>query len=168
VHWLPLGRNCNKAKKVKTTNRSNHFFVDSINASANAGAFLFLDFISRLFTCVATITARIIFQRILNSGYIAMDERTAVCIDESGNAKVFGSSRGYFLAADAAKTPEQSVNGLPLIWTRANEAVRVYDVQGSAAGNGVFSVSDFEPSKASGGAWYWWWVSNGTWQQAPI
>ena len=97
-----------------------------------------------------------------------MDERTAVCIDATGAAKVFGSSKAFFLSTETTKAPEQCVNGLPLNWTRTNQAVRVYEVSGTALGNGNFSVSDFDPAKATGGSWYWWWVNNGVWGQAPM
>lgn len=99
---------------------------------------------------------------------IAMDERTAVCIDAAGTAKVFGSSKAYFLATDATKAPEQVATGLPLNWATGNEAVKVYEVQGSSAGSGNFSVTDFDAAKATGGTWHWWWVSNGTFNQSPI
>lgn len=97
---------------------------------------------------------------------ISIDEKTAVCIDAAGNAKVFGSSKAFFLTTDATKSPEQCATGLPLNWTQNNKAVRVYEVSGSAIGNGNFSVLDFDPAKATGGTWYWWWVNNGVLGQA--
>ena len=99
---------------------------------------------------------------------ISMDEKTAVCVDASGNAKVFGTSKAYFLTTDASKPPEQCTTGLPLNWTVTNKAVKVYEVQGTDAGSGNFSVSDFDATKATGGTWYWWWVNNGVFNQAPI
>jgi len=99
---------------------------------------------------------------------IAMDERTAVCIDAAGIAKVFGTSKAYFLTTDVTRPPEQCVNGLPLNWVAANQAVKVFEVQASSAGSGSFSVSDFDATKAIGGTWYWWWVSNGTFNQSPL
>jgi cyanophycinase len=98
---------------------------------------------------------------------IAIDERTAVCIDEIGTAKVFGSSKAYFLITDAAKPPEQCVTGLSLKWSAANTAVKVFEVQGLSAGSGSFSVVDFDPAKAAGGSWFWWWVSDGVFSQSP-
>lgn len=99
---------------------------------------------------------------------IAMDEGTAVCVDQNGKASVFGSSNAYFLITDPAKSPESCVNGLPLNWTNDSKAIKVYQVRGSSTGNGNFSVSDFDPTKATGGAWYWWWVNNGVWGQASF
>jgi cyanophycinase-like exopeptidase len=92
---------------------------------------------------------------------IAPDERTAVCIDELGMAKVFGVSKAYFILADSLKKPELCEEGQPLQWNHNGQALKVYEIPASAEGNGSFQVSDFDPAKASGGAWYWWWVENG-------
>ena len=92
---------------------------------------------------------------------IAMDEKTAVCIDEKGNAQVFGASKAFFLQTDAAKAPEGCRAGQPLQWDAGHQAIRVYTIQGTETGNGSFSVSDFKAGKAKGGEWSWWWVENG-------
>lgn len=92
---------------------------------------------------------------------IAMDEKTAVCIDDKGNAQVFGVSKAYFLLTDRAKAPELCRVGQPLQWNAGHRALRVYEIQGTENGNGNFSVSDFKAAKASGGEWSWWWVENG-------
>lgn len=92
---------------------------------------------------------------------IAPNERTAVCIDENGNAKVFGESKAYFIITDAAKSPEKITKGQPLQWVAAKKALHVYEIQGSDSGAGNFSVKDFSTAKAGGGKWYWWWASNG-------
>jgi len=93
---------------------------------------------------------------------IAPDERTAVCIDENGNARVFGEGNAYFLITDPRHAPEQCAPGRPLEWAANREAVNVYEIHGSQDGNGYFSVADFNPAKATGGKWYYWWVENGT------
>lgn len=92
---------------------------------------------------------------------ICMDEKTAVCIDSVGVAKVFGSSKAYFLMSDAAKKPELCVAGSPLNYNAAGKAVRAYEITGSTTGAGSFNVADFDVTKASGGTWYWWSVNNG-------
>ncbi len=92
---------------------------------------------------------------------IAMDEKTAVCIDEKGNAKVFGVSKAFFLSTDAKRPPEKCQAGQPLQWDAGHQAIKVYEIQGSETGNGNFSVSDFKAGKARGGEWSWWWVENG-------
>jgi cyanophycinase-like exopeptidase len=92
---------------------------------------------------------------------IAPDEKTAVCIDAQGMAKVFGVSKACFILTDSLKKPELCEKGQPLQWNHNGQALKVYEIPGSATGNGSFSVADFDPAKASGGAWYWWWVENG-------
>lgn len=92
---------------------------------------------------------------------IAPNERTAVCIDENGNAKVFGESKAYFIITNPAKSPEKIAGHQPLQWTAGKKALQVYEIQGSDSGAGSFSVKDFNTTEASGGQWYWWWVSNG-------
>jgi L-asparaginase / beta-aspartyl-peptidase len=99
---------------------------------------------------------------------IAPDERTAVCIDDNGNAQVIGEGKAYFLITDPATTPERVKAGESLQWKADQKAIRVYEIQGSATGAGHFSVADFDAAKAKGGTWYWWWVDKGVWQQSPL
>jgi beta-aspartyl-peptidase (threonine type) len=96
---------------------------------------------------------------------IAMDEKTAVCIDEKGNATVFGVSRAYFLLTDPARAPERCQPGRPLEWNDSGKAIKVYEIQGAENGNGNFSVSDFAADKARGGRWWWWSVEDGELRQ---
>lgn len=93
---------------------------------------------------------------------IAPDERTAVCIDEKGNARVFGEGNAYFLITDPTHVPEQCAPGKPVEWVANRQAVNVYEIHGGRDGSGYFSVSDFSPAKATGGKWYYWWVENGS------
>ncbi|MEC5146802.1 cyanophycinase [Chitinophaga sp. 212800010-3] len=99
---------------------------------------------------------------------IAPDEKTAVCIDEQGMAKVFGASKACFILTDSLKKPELCVAGKPLQWNCGEQALKVYEIQGSAGGSGSFSVADFNPEAASGGNWYWWWVENGQLKKKAI
>jgi len=92
---------------------------------------------------------------------IAPDERTAVCIDEKGQAQVYGEGKAYFLITDVKHAPEQVAPGKPVEWKANQQAVKVYELQGAAQGNGHFSVADFSEGKAKGGKWYFWWVENG-------
>ncbi|MBC9932657.1 cyanophycinase [Chitinophaga qingshengii] len=109
-----------------------------------------------------TFMSRIIADHGIFPRGIAPDEKTAVCIDEQGIAKVFGVSKAYFIFTDSLKRPELCVKGQPLQWNRKGQALKVYEIPASATGNGSFRVSDFDPASASGGTWYWWWVENGT------
>ena len=99
---------------------------------------------------------------------IAMDEKTAVCIDDKGNATVFGASKAYFLLTDPAKAPEKCKPGQPLEWKAGEKAIKVYEIQGSEEGNGNFSVVDFSSEKATGGTWWWWWVEDGELKQQQL
>lgn len=92
---------------------------------------------------------------------IAADEKTAVCIDKDGKAKVFGSSKAYFILPDAAKAPEQFTAGRAVIWKQKDQAIPVYEIQGSVTGNGNFNLANFSSAEAAGGSWYWWSVDNG-------
>jgi cyanophycinase len=92
---------------------------------------------------------------------IAADERTAVCMDDKGQAIVFGSSKAYFLLPDPKKPAEVCAPNKPLTWNQNHQAIKVYEIQGSETGTGHFDIAGFDVNKASGGTWQWWWVDNG-------
>jgi cyanophycinase-like exopeptidase len=108
-----------------------------------------------------TFLARIIHDWKIFPKGIAPDERTAVCIDEKGNAQVIGESKAYFITTDKNKAPERIARNQPLEWVANKKALKVYEIQGSDVGAGKFSVKNFKPRRASGGKWYWWWASSG-------
>lgn len=93
---------------------------------------------------------------------IAPDEKTSVCIDQNGNAKVIGESKAYFIKTVSDKLPESLQPEKPLHWNHGQQALEVYEIQGTPAGAGSFSVKDFDTAKAKGGNWYWWYIDNGT------
>jgi len=99
---------------------------------------------------------------------IATDERTAVCIDATGKAQVFGDysatrpySYAYFIVSDAAKQPEQFEANKKVNWNDSEKAVAVYEIPASVNGGGSFNVANFKASEATGGKWLWWWIDNG-------
>jgi cyanophycinase len=92
---------------------------------------------------------------------IAADERTAVCIDEKGKARVFGSSKAYFIRASKSAPPERIEPGKPLQWSRNQKALEVYEIQGTDEGAGSFDVKKFKIKKGKGGQRQWWWVEEG-------
>jgi cyanophycinase len=96
---------------------------------------------------------------------IAADERTAVCMDEFGQATIIGTSKAYFLTTNAKKAPELCAPGKPLNWNQQHQAIRVYEIQGSVAGNGNFDIAGFDAKKAAGGKWLWWWVEDGVFKE---
>lgn len=108
-----------------------------------------------------TFMARMIKDWGIFSNGIAPNEKTAVCIDEKGMAKVYGESKAYFILSNPAKPPEIVADNEPLKWVANKQALKVYEIQANTSGAGKFSVKDFNPKQASGGKWYWWWTENG-------
>lgn len=99
---------------------------------------------------------------------IAVDERTAVCIDATGNAKVFGDysatrpySYAYFLNPAITKKPETLNANTKVTWNYGEQAVAVYEIAASVTGGGSFNVTNFNFASATGGKSYWWSINNG-------
>ncbi len=97
---------------------------------------------------------------------IACEEFTAVCIDSSGMARVYGTypqsiDYAYFLQTNCVGdfTPETCVPGQPLDWRRDNAAVKVYRTPGRVGGLATFNLRDWKTG--TGGQWQNWWVENG-------
>jgi cyanophycinase-like exopeptidase len=98
---------------------------------------------------------------------IACDEYTAVCIDSSGIARVFGDypnydDNAYFLRSNCEINPSGPEICLPnqnLSWSRNGEALFVYQVKGTINGNNTFDLNDWQ--SGSGGQWYHWYVQSG-------
>ena len=112
--------------------------------------------------------ARVISDYPIFAKGIAADEHTAVCVDEKGKAVVLGSSKAYFLITDSTKSPEICKPNQPLTWNCNKQAIKVYEMQGTETGTGSFDVATFDPVKATGGKWYWWWVDKGELKQKEI
>ncbi len=99
---------------------------------------------------------------------IAVDERTAVCIDKNGKAQVFGDysasrpySYAYFISSDAGRQPEQLEAFKRVTWDNGQKAISVYEIPASVNGGGNFNVANFNADEATGGKWYAWWIDNG-------
>lgn len=97
---------------------------------------------------------------------IASEEKTAVCVDEFGIAKVFGNSPmtefAYFVHANCEvdSSPEVCQSGVPLTWVRTNKALKAYRVPGTNQGSNWFNISDWK--SGSGGIWQNWYVNAGS------
>jgi cyanophycinase-like exopeptidase len=115
-----------------------------------------------------TFLSRIIKNWNIYANGIAADERTAVCMDENGQATIIGTSKAYFLLTDSKKPSEICEPGKPLTWNRKNQAIRVYEIQATPKGSGSFDIAHFKTGKATSGKWYWWWVDNGKLNQQEI
>jgi cyanophycinase-like exopeptidase len=102
---------------------------------------------------------------------IACDEYTAVCIDTSGIAKVYGGypaddDNAYFVQSNcklAVRSPENCTPGNPLTWYLGGEAVKVYRVKGTSSGANTFDLNDWKTG--TGGTWLDWSVSSGTFSE---
>jgi cyanophycinase-like exopeptidase len=98
---------------------------------------------------------------------IACNEYVAVCIEETGIAKVFGEypeypdEIAYFLQANCVgnSLPENCTLGEQLTWNNEEAAVKVYSVPGTPTGENYFSLVDW--NSGNGGNWQNWWVENG-------
>lgn len=92
---------------------------------------------------------------------IAVDERTAVCIDEKGMATVFGKNKAYFIKTKRSRSPELTEAEKPLQWKAKNKGLQIYEMQATENGNGMFSIKKFKPQKSAIINNQWWWVENG-------
>lgn len=86
---------------------------------------------------------------------IAVDEKTAVCIDDDGLAEVIGENNAYFLKTDAAKQPEILEPNKPVTWDQQGEAILVSAISAKAKGN-QFNVRTFTAANTTGLSNYWW------------
>jgi cyanophycinase-like exopeptidase len=98
---------------------------------------------------------------------IACDEYTAVCVDTSGLASIYGDSpnsddNAYFIQTNCALTdvsPETCTANQPLHWQRGGSVLKVYAAQGTQFGVNTFDLRTWRDG--SGGVWQDWNVSNG-------
>lgn len=112
-----------------------------------------------------TFLARLITMDWMPKG-IGCDEYTAVCIDTTGIARVFGDypnydDNAYFIRPNCALAdmlPEQCAAAQPLIWNLNGEALLVYQVKGTMNGANTFDLNDW--ITGNGGNWLYWSVVN--------
>lgn len=76
---------------------------------------------------------------------IGVDEKTAVCVDKDGNAKVFGTNKAYFITTSAK--PETCALNTPLEWNAGNKALNVYIFQASPTGTPAFNLKSWPTDK---------------------
>ncbi len=101
---------------------------------------------------------------------IACNEYTAVCVDSSGIARVFGGwptwdEDAYFvqtICGDAIVMPD-CTPGSPLTW---NNYIVAYKVHGTPGGTNTFDLNDWETGV--GGEWFQWNVDNGILTESPL
>lgn len=86
---------------------------------------------------------------------IGVDEKTALCIDENGNAFAYGKNLVYVLTSRVA--PEQCEPGKPLTFNRKNKAIEAFIYQASVTGTPVYNLKKKPPGKPT----EYWRVENG-------
>jgi cyanophycinase len=74
---------------------------------------------------------------------IGVDEKTAVAIDETGWATVFGTNEAWFVWNEAGK-PEVCEPGESLHWNPTKTPVRAYIIKGTLEGNGRFNLNNWK------------------------
>lgn len=84
---------------------------------------------------------------------IGADEGAAVCFNETGAARVYGSGNVFFLKGNAPI--ERIVSGSSLDWYASRQAVSVYLIKGSASSTSGFDLNTWS---GFGGNSHFWWV----------
>ena len=103
---------------------------------------------------------------------LACDEYTAICIDTTGIAQVFGgyppyNDNAYFIQTNCglpSQAPETCAAGSPLSWDLGGKAIKVYRIRGTPSGINTFDLNDWETG-GSGGQWFNWSVTNGVFSE---
>lgn len=95
---------------------------------------------------------------------IACEERTAVCIDPSGMARVFGDVNdddfAYFIRPSCSgNAPEILNDGAPITWSNDEKALLACRVKGTPDGTNTFLLTNWQTT--SGGEWQEWYADAG-------
>lgn len=149
------------------------------NMSVDSAGFIHNEFLQHVITDThydgrdrmgrhVTFMARIFTDWGIEPKGIACEEYAAVCIDTTGLARCYGGGPQkqdftYFLQPNCELTdrePESCKAGIPLDWNRGNKAIKVYKINGTAAGENTFDLKDWVTG--TGGAWENWYVDHGT------
>jgi cyanophycinase len=89
---------------------------------------------------------------------IGLDEETAVCIDNTGKALVFGNGYAFFLSQYGAG-PERCAPRKSLDWYRNRRAVEVYKILANNTGSNYFWLDTWD--SGAGGSWQYYYVDRG-------
>ncbi len=89
---------------------------------------------------------------------IGVDEQTAVCIDEKGNAKVFGKNKVYFIISNV--NPEKCDASTPIHWDANHSALKVFVYAASVGGTEAFNLKSWPKIPTQ-----FWYVENGVLQK---
>lgn len=92
----------------------------------------------------------------LNAKGIGVFEKTAVCIDQNGLARVFApttASFAYFYQIESNSTPETVVSGTPLTWNNTGKGVKIVKIPGNTAGSNTFDLNNWVTTSGTGISW---------------
>jgi cyanophycinase-like exopeptidase len=92
----------------------------------------------------------------LNAKGIGVYEKTAVCIDQNGIAKVFApttASFAYFYQIESTSTPETVVSGTPLTWNNSGNGVKILKIAGDTTGSTTFDLNNWITTSGANATW---------------
>lgn len=99
---------------------------------------------------------------------IGVEEYTAVCIDENGLARVYGSYPDYddfafFLQPNCPTPnhPEICNADDPITWTRDEAALKVIRIPGTEDGSATIDLLDWKSISGADTMWQNWWIDAG-------
>lgn len=101
----------------------------------------------------------------LNAKGIGVYEKTAVCIDQNGIARVYApttASFAYFYQIESNSTPETVTSGTPLTWNNSGKGVKIVKIPGNTAGSNTFDLNNWITTSGTGISWGSIKVVNGT------
>jgi cyanophycinase-like exopeptidase len=101
----------------------------------------------------------------LNAKGIGVYEKTAVCIDQNGIARVFApttASFAYFYQIESNSTPETVTSGSPLTWNNSGKGVKIVKIAGDPTGTTSFDLNNWITTSGSNASWGNIKVVNGT------
>lgn len=111
----------------------------------------------------STFIARFLNDFNMNVNGIAANEYVAICIDDTGRARIFGEYPAYqeyafFIQSNCLNTqPIENIQpGMPLTWDFDGQALKVYKVPGTMTGDYSFDLSDWISRNNLGGSWEHW------------
>ena len=94
---------------------------------------------------------------------IGIEEKTVVCVQANGIAKIFGKGKAFFCEQNfiSQGNPETCLPGNKLDWNRNKQAVKSYQIEGSSTGSNTFDLSTWLPG-TSGVSIQYFYVDKGS------
>ena len=92
----------------------------------------------------------------INAKGIGVFEKTAVCIDQNGIARVYApttASFAYFYQIEASSTPEIVTSGTPLTWNNAGQGVKIVKIPGNTTGSNTIDLNNWVTTSGTGISW---------------